>query len=68
MIRDRRGQLGHNDLEDCDIPKLVEALAGLKVVQISAGGWHSAVVTDQVSILNKKKKKKRVNFVHPNYL
>ncbi|KZC14969.1 PREDICTED: ultraviolet-B receptor UVR8 [Dufourea novaeangliae] len=42
-----RGQLGHNDLEDCDSPKLVEALAGLKVVQISAMGWHSAVVTDQ---------------------
>lgn len=42
-----RGQLGHNDLEDCDSPRLVEALAGLKVVQISAGGWHSAVVTDQ---------------------
>ncbi|XP_076235578.1 RCC1 domain-containing protein 1 [Calliopsis andreniformis] len=42
-----RGQLGHNDLEDCDTPKLVEALAGIKVVQISAGGWHSAVVTDQ---------------------
>ncbi|XP_078053487.1 RCC1 domain-containing protein 1 isoform X2 [Augochlora pura] len=42
-----RGQLGHNDLEDCDNPKLIEALAGLKVVQISAMGWHSAVVTDQ---------------------
>ncbi|XP_043265711.1 RCC1 domain-containing protein 1 [Colletes gigas] len=42
-----RGQLGHNDLEDCDNPRLVEALAGLKVVQISAMGWHSAVVTDQ---------------------
>ncbi|KAK2588070.1 hypothetical protein KPH14_004135 [Odynerus spinipes] len=42
-----RGQLGHGDLEDCDDPKLVEALAGLNVVQISAAGWHSAVVTDQ---------------------
>ncbi|XP_076651769.1 RCC1 domain-containing protein 1 isoform X1 [Halictus rubicundus] len=42
-----RGQLGHNDLEDCDNPKLIEALAGLKVVQISAMGWHSAVITDQ---------------------
>lgn len=48
MIRDRRGQLGHNDLEDCDNPRLIEALAGLRVVHISAGGWHSAVVTDQV--------------------
>ncbi|XP_031847417.1 RCC1 domain-containing protein 1 isoform X2 [Nomia melanderi] len=42
-----RGQLGHNDLEDCDNPTLIEALAGLKVVCISAQGWHSAVVTDQ---------------------
>ncbi|XP_015585366.1 RCC1 domain-containing protein 1 isoform X2 [Cephus cinctus] len=42
-----RGQLGHGDLEDCDNPKIIEALAGLKVVQISAAGWHSAVVTDQ---------------------
>ncbi|KAJ8686755.1 hypothetical protein QAD02_022549 [Eretmocerus hayati] len=42
-----RGQLGHGDLEDCDEPKLIEAIAGLKVVQISAAGWHSAVVTDQ---------------------
>ncbi|XP_012287827.1 ultraviolet-B receptor UVR8 isoform X2 [Orussus abietinus] len=42
-----RGQLGHGDLEDCDNPRLVEALAGLRVVQIAAAGWHSAVVTDQ---------------------
>ncbi|KAL2737934.1 RCC1 domain-containing protein 1 isoform X1 [Vespula squamosa] len=42
-----RGQLGHGDLEDCDEPQLIEALAGLNVVQISAGGWHNAVVTDQ---------------------
>ncbi|XP_014487466.1 PREDICTED: RCC1 domain-containing protein 1 [Dinoponera quadriceps] len=42
-----RGQLGHNDLEDYDNPRLIEALAGLKVAQISAGGWHSAAVTDQ---------------------
>lgn len=45
----RRGQLGHNELENCDDPKLIEALAGLKIVQISAGGWHTAVITDQVS-------------------
>ena len=45
----RRGQLGHCDLEDCDEPKLVEALAGLKVKQISAGGWHSAVITSEVN-------------------
>ncbi|XP_066581255.1 RCC1 domain-containing protein 1 [Prorops nasuta] len=42
-----RGQLGHNDLEDCDNPKEICALAGLRIVKISAGGWHSAVLTDQ---------------------
>ncbi|XP_033219280.1 probable E3 ubiquitin-protein ligase HERC4 isoform X2 [Belonocnema kinseyi] len=42
-----RGQLGHGDLEDCDNPKIIEALAGLKVSQIAASGWHSAVVTSQ---------------------
>lgn len=42
-----RGQLGHNDLEDCDNPRIVDALAGIKVTQISAAGWHTAVVTDQ---------------------
>ncbi|XP_051157356.1 uncharacterized protein LOC127279187 [Leptopilina boulardi] len=40
-----RGQLGHGDLEDCDNPKIIEALAGIKVSQISAAGWHSAVIT-----------------------
>jgi alpha-tubulin suppressor-like RCC1 family protein len=47
-LKKSRGQLGHGDLEDCDEPKLVEAIAGLKVVQISAGGWHNAVITNQV--------------------
>ncbi|XP_011496917.1 PREDICTED: X-linked retinitis pigmentosa GTPase regulator [Ceratosolen solmsi marchali] len=42
-----RGQLGHGDLEDCDKPKLVEAITGLKIVQISAGGWHNAVISNQ---------------------
>ncbi|XP_063992389.1 probable E3 ubiquitin-protein ligase HERC3 [Diachasmimorpha longicaudata] len=40
-----RGQLGHGDLEDCDEPTLIEALAGLNVIQIAAGGWHNAVLT-----------------------
>ncbi|EZA52561.1 E3 ubiquitin-protein ligase HERC2 isoform X2 [Ooceraea biroi] len=47
MGKGARGQLGHNDLETSDDPELIEALAGLKVVHISAGGWHSAVVTNQ---------------------
>lgn len=49
LVRNRRGQLGHNDLEDCDNPKIIDALAGIKVTQISAAGWHTAVVTDQVN-------------------
>lgn len=40
-----RGQLGHSMLEDEDEPKLVEALAGIKIKQISAGGWHSCAVS-----------------------
>lgn len=55
MARGRRGQLGHNDLEDCDNPRLIEALAGLRIVRISAGGWHSAVVTDQVRKLSRNR-------------
>lgn len=46
-----RGQLGHGDLEDYNEPKLIEALAGLQVVQIAAAGWHNAVVTSDVKIL-----------------
>ncbi|XP_015127067.1 probable E3 ubiquitin-protein ligase HERC3 [Diachasma alloeum] len=40
-----RGQLGHGDLEDCDEPTLIEALAGLNITQIAAGGWHNAALT-----------------------
>ncbi|XP_034256018.1 RCC1 domain-containing protein 1 isoform X2 [Thrips palmi] len=40
-----RGQLGHGDLEPEESPRIVDALAGVAVSQISAGAWHSAVVT-----------------------
>ncbi|XP_014241643.1 ultraviolet-B receptor UVR8 [Cimex lectularius] len=40
-----RGQLGLGNLENCKQPTEVEALTGLKVSCISAGGWHSAAVT-----------------------
>nr|CAH7745531.1 unnamed protein product [Callosobruchus chinensis] len=43
--RGSRGQLGHGSLNDEPEPVLVEALAGLKIVQISAGGWHSCAVS-----------------------
>lgn len=42
-----RGQLGHGDLESSDVPSEVEALSGLRVVKIAAGGWHSAALTDE---------------------
>ena len=48
MVILSRGQLGHGDLEDCDEPRLIEALAGLRVTLISAGGWCSAVITNEV--------------------
>ncbi|CAH1962238.1 unnamed protein product [Acanthoscelides obtectus] len=40
-----RGQLGHTTLDDEREPLQVEALAGLNIIQISAGGWHSCAVT-----------------------
>ncbi|XP_057330832.1 RCC1 domain-containing protein 1-like [Microplitis mediator] len=40
-----RGQLGHDDLENSDEPSLIEALTGLIVIKIAAGGWHNAVIT-----------------------
>ncbi|VEN46761.1 unnamed protein product [Callosobruchus maculatus] len=43
--RGSRGQLGHGSLNDESEPVLVEALAGLKIVQISAGGWHSCALS-----------------------
>ncbi|KAJ3164726.1 hypothetical protein HDU88_005162 [Geranomyces variabilis] len=41
------GQLGHGFSESAckQIPEVVEALQGLKVMGIAGGGWHSAVVT-----------------------
>uniref|UniRef100_A0A1B6LQS4 Uncharacterized protein n=1 Tax=Graphocephala atropunctata TaxID=36148 RepID=A0A1B6LQS4_9HEMI len=40
-----RGQLGHGELEDEEEPRLVEALAGLVVVAVACGGWHSCALT-----------------------
>ena len=40
-----RGQLGHCDLEPEETPRIVEALAGMKVLQISSGAWHTAAIT-----------------------
>ncbi|XP_054264498.1 uncharacterized protein LOC128987591 [Macrosteles quadrilineatus] len=40
-----RGQLGHGELEAEEEPRLVEGLAGLTVVAVACGGWHSCAVT-----------------------
>ena len=40
------GQLGHGDEERQHTPKLIEALRGKKVLQISAGENHSLVLAE----------------------
>ena len=39
------GQLGHGDWQGQSLPKKVEALAGRRVVAVSAGGEHSLALT-----------------------
>ena len=38
------GRLGHGDDEDQYTPKLIEALRGKEVLQVSAGGYHSLLL------------------------
>ncbi|XP_004693062.1 PREDICTED: RCC1 domain-containing protein 1, partial [Condylura cristata] len=42
----RLGQLGHSSLEAEPAPRPVEALQGLPVVRLAAGGWHSACLSE----------------------
>ncbi|CAH0554472.1 unnamed protein product [Brassicogethes aeneus] len=44
--RGSRGQLGHGNLDDLENPLLLNALAGIKITQISCGDWHSCAVSD----------------------
>ncbi|XP_043536408.1 RCC1 domain-containing protein 1-like isoform X1 [Chiloscyllium plagiosum] len=37
----RHGQLGHGGVEDEAEPRIVEALHGLAMAEVAAGGWHS---------------------------
>ncbi|KAF7239571.1 RCC1 domain-containing protein 1 [Varanus komodoensis] len=46
----RHGQLGHGELESGPEPRLVEALHGILVVAVSAGGWHSTAVSEDVEL------------------
>ena len=40
-----RGQLGHGSLASEEKPRLVQALDGMRIRRIAAGGWHSAVIS-----------------------
>ncbi|XP_073526626.1 RCC1 domain-containing protein 1-like [Phyllobates terribilis] len=42
----RHGQLGHGDVEDVSAPRLVEALHGVTMSEVAAGGWHTAAVSE----------------------
>ncbi|OXB77575.1 UNVERIFIED_CONTAM: hypothetical protein H355_002884 [Colinus virginianus] len=42
----RHGQLGHGSVESERRPRVVEALRGVPVRAVAAGGWHSACVSD----------------------
>ncbi|XP_068954750.1 RCC1 domain-containing protein 1 isoform X2 [Petaurus breviceps papuanus] len=42
----RLGQLGHGALEAELEPRLLEALQGLAMAQVAAGGWHSLSVSE----------------------
>uniref|UniRef100_A0A8C5LZ88 RCC1 domain-containing protein 1 n=1 Tax=Leptobrachium leishanense TaxID=445787 RepID=A0A8C5LZ88_9ANUR len=42
----RHGELGHGDLEDVFEPRIVDALNGLHMSEVAAGGWHSACISD----------------------
>ncbi|XP_029431127.1 RCC1 domain-containing protein 1 isoform X2 [Rhinatrema bivittatum] len=42
----RHGQLGHRGLEDVSEPRTVEALHGMPMGDVAAGGWHSVSVSE----------------------
>ena len=43
----RYGKLGHGDEVSCHTPKLVDALEGVKVEQLSCGHYHTALCTEE---------------------
>ena len=46
------GRLGHGDEDDQFEPEVIEALRGVRVVVIAAGGSHSMVLTDMGEVLS----------------
>ena len=47
-----RGQLGHGSTGACSEPTIIDALNGLTMVSIAAGGWHSAAISGMFSLQN----------------
>ncbi|NXP80379.1 RCCD1 protein, partial [Ramphastos sulfuratus] len=43
----RHGQLGHGTLESELQPRVVEALGGVPMTAVAAGGWHSACISGE---------------------
>jgi hypothetical protein len=43
----RHGQLGHGTLEAELEPRLLEALQGLRMAKVAAGGWHSVCLSGE---------------------
>jgi len=41
-----RGQLGNGSLQGCEEPEIVESLCGLNIIQIAAGAWHCAALSE----------------------
>ena len=41
-----RGQLGHGTVDAETTPKIIEALAGIPIKHIAAGGWHSLALSN----------------------
>lgn len=41
-----RGQLGHGQVDSEKTPRRVEALTGIQIKQVAAGGWHSLALSE----------------------
>ena len=40
-----RGQLGHGDVTNRNTPTIIELTVAMTIIRISAGGWHSAMLS-----------------------
>lgn len=46
FIFSRKGQLGLGELLDIEEPSLLEALSGIRIIDVAAGGWHSCAISE----------------------